>query len=570
MLPQPDMMTTADTRRATPLNDSVQAARDLESRAGPAASASGGRHHLRPAAWIGLTLALAGCTTVGPDFVQPKAPVLEQWQEADTAVVTRKPAEQIRWWEGFGDPVLGKLIEIAYRNNYNLKIAGLRVLEARAQLGVAVGYLYPQVQQANGSVNYTAASRNAANTAAGDLRFWEYNVGVSVGWELDFWGKFRRSIEAADANLLASIAGYDNVLVLLVAQVADTYVAIRSAEAQLKVARENIAIQQRSVRITEARFRGGDVGELDVLQARTQLLGTQATIPPLETGLQQAKNALSTLLGQPPGSLAEIMGPQPGVIPAAPQAIAAGAPTDLLRRRPDVRQAELAAATQSAVVGVAEADLYPSFGLSGFLGVVAADGTNTTRTGNSGPGQLFNANSLAFFGGPYFSWNILNYGRIRNNVRVKDAQLQQLLENYQSTVLNAVKEVEDGMVAFLHSREQERILAETEVSAQRSLTLANVGYREGLSDFQRVLDAQGALLRAQQQLVTARSTTVSSAVGIYRALGGGWEIRSGQGFVDETTRDTMQRRVDWGDLLEPKATEPPLKGQGSGWPSPDW
>ena len=305
--------------------------------------------------------------------------------------------------------------------------------------------------------------------AAGDLRFWEYNVGVSVGWELDFWGKFRRSIEAADANLLASIAGYDNVLVLLVAQVADTYVAIRSAEAQLKVARENIAIQQRSVRITEARFRGGDVGELDVLQARTQLLGTQATIPPLETGLQQAKNALSTLLGQPPGSLAEILGPQPGVIPAAPQAIAAGAPTDLLRRRPDVRQAELAAATQSAVVGVAEADLYPSFGLSGFLGVVAADGTNTTRTGNSGFGQLFNANSLTFFGGPYFSWNILNYGRIRNNVRVQDAQLQQLLENYQSTVLNAVKEVEDGMVAFLHSREQERILAETEVSAQRSL-----------------------------------------------------------------------------------------------------
>ena len=257
-----------------------------------------------------------------------------------------------------------------------------------------MGYLYPQVQQANGSVNYTSASKNAANTKAGDLDFWEYNVGVSVGWELDFWGKFRRSIEAADANLLASVAGYDNALVLLVAQVADTYVAIRTAEAQLKVARENVALQQRSVRITEARFRGGDVGELDVLQARTQLLGTQATIPPLETGLQQARNALSTLLGRPPGSLEEILGPQPGVIPAAPPAIAAGAPTDLLRRRPDVRQAELAAAAQSAVVGVAEADLYPSFGLSGFLGVVAADGTNTTRTGNSGFGQLFNANSL--------------------------------------------------------------------------------------------------------------------------------------------------------------------------------
>jgi len=512
-----------------------------------------------------LTLGFTGCTTV-----QPKAPVLAQWQEADSAVVTRKPAEQIRWWEAFSDPVLDKLIDVAYQNNYSLKIAGLKVLEARAQLGIAVGYLYPQVQQANGGVNYTSGSENAANTKAGDLGFLEYNVGVSVGWELDFWGKFRRSIESADSNLLASVAGYDNALVLLVAQVADTYFAIRTAEAQLKVARDNVAIQQRAVQITEARFRGGDVGELDVLQARTQLLGTLATIPPLETGLKQANNALSTLLGRPPGDLAEILGPKPGVIPVAPQAIAAGAPTDMLRRRPDVRQAELVAATQSAAVGVAEADLYPSFGLSGVLGVVAADGTNTTRTGNSGFGQLFNANSLTFFGGPYFTWNILNYGRIRNNVRVQDARLQQALENYQSTVLNAAKEVEDGMVAFLRSREQERILAETEASAQRSLVIANVGYREGLSDFQRVLDAQGTLLRAQQSSVTARSTTVSSAVGIYRALGGGWEIRSGRGFVDEATRDTMQRRVDWGDLLRPEATEPPLKGQGSGWPSPDW
>lgn len=518
-----------------------------------------------------LVLALAGCTTVGPDFVAPQAPLPEAWQQADSAAVTRKAAEQARWWEAFGDPMLDRLVELAYQNNFNLKIAGLRVLEARAQLGIAVGTPYPQVQQAVGGATYTRGSENAANTAGGaDLRFWEYNVGANVGWELDFWGKFRRGIESADANLLGSIAAYDNTLVLLVAQVADTYVAIRNAQAQLKVARENVSVQQRAVQITEARFRGGDIGELDMLQARTQLLGTQATIPPLEIALQQAGNALSTLLGQPPGALGELLGPQPGVIPAAPQAIAAGAPTDLLRRRPDVRQAEFAAATQSAAVGVAEADLYPSFGLTGFLGVVAADGTNTTRSGNSGFGQLFNANSLTFLGGPYFSWNVLNYGRIRNNVRVQDARLQQLLENYQSTVLVAVKEVEDGMVAFLRSGEQERILADTEASARRALTLANVGYREGLSDFQRVLDAQGALLRAQQSYVAARSTTVSSAIGIYRALGGGWEIRAGRGFVDEATAKAMQQRVDWGDLLQRSATEPPFKGQGSDWPSPDW
>ena len=527
------------------------------------------RHGVR---WLSLTTALlvAGCAAVGPDFVTPDAPVSAQWQVADGAGVVRNPAQQIRWWESFDDPVLGQLIATAYQNNYNLKIAGLRVLEARAQLGIAVGTAYPQAQQAVGGVTYTKGSENAANTGGGDLRFWEYNVGVNVGWEIDFWGKFRRGIEAADANLLDSIAAYDNALVLLIGQVANTYVAIRSAEAQLDVARANVSIQQRAVQITDARFRGGDIGELDMIQARTQLLGTQATIPPIESGLQQARNALSILLGQTPGQLAPILDGRPGVIPAAPTAIAAGAPTELLRRRPDVRQAELAAATQSAAVGVAVADLYPSFGLSGFLGVVAADGTNTTRSGNSGIGQLFNANSLTFLGGPYFSWNILNYGRIRNNVRVQDARLQQLLENYQGTVLNAVKDVEDNMVAFLRSRDQERILAETEVAARRALKIADTGYREGITDFQRVLDAQASLLKAQQSYVTARSTTVNGAIGIYRALGGGWEIRSGRGFVDTATLDTMQKRTDWGELLKPAATEPPFKGEGSAWPSPDW
>ncbi len=177
------------------------------------------RRGIRSARWTVVVFVLAGCTTVGPDFVQPRAPALAQWQEADSVVVTRKAAEQIQWWEAFGDPVLGQLVEIAYRNNYSLKVAGLKVLEARAQLGIAVGYLYPQLQQAKGNVTYTSASQNAANTRAGDLEFLEYNVGLGVGWELDFWGKFRRSIEAADANVLASVAGYDNALVLLVARV---------------------------------------------------------------------------------------------------------------------------------------------------------------------------------------------------------------------------------------------------------------------------------------------------------------------------------------------------------------
>jgi NodT family efflux transporter outer membrane factor (OMF) lipoprotein len=518
---------------------------------------------------LAVMLALAGCT-VGPDFVRPKAPVLDQWSQADGAVLSQKPAERIRWWEAFGDPVLSALVKTAYENNYSLKVAGLRVLEARAQLGIAVGGPFPQTQQLNGSADYSSLSENAANTAAPDLNYGTYSVGANVTWELDFWGKFRRGIESADADLLGSIASYDDVLVLLVAQVADTYLVLRTAQEQLRVARDNVVIQQRSLQVSEARFRGGDVDELDYQQAKSQLLSTEATIPSLEVNLQKARNALSTLLGRPPGDLAEILGPQPGVIPAAPQGLAAGAPADLLRRRPDVRQAEFAAAAQSAQVGVAEAGLYPSFGLSGALGVVASDGTNTQASGKSGARQLFTGNSLNALGGPFFSWNILNYGRIRNNVRVQDALLQQLLVTYQETVLNAVKEVEDGMVAFLQSQKQEQILRSFEASAQRSLALSTVQYREGFTDFQRVLDSQNSLLQAQQQTVSARSTTARSAVLVYRALGGGWEIRAGHDFVDQETSEAMRKRTNWGQLLEPEATQPPFKGESSRYAWPDW
>jgi len=507
---------------------------------------------------------------VGPDFTKPEAPVSQQWEATDGAMLTSAPAQLVEWWQVFEDPILDELIQTAYRNNYNVKITGLRVLEARAQLGVAVGNLYPQLQQANGSLTWASASRNAANTAGGDLDYRQYSVGANVSWELDFWGKFRRSVESADANLAASIAAYDNALVLLMAQVAETYVAIRTAEEQLRVARENTALQRRSVEITEVRYRNGDIDELDLQQARTQLLATEATIPQLQIGLIQARNALATLLGRPPGGMVRVLAGGRAEIPAAPAALATGAPVDLLRRRPDVRQAELAAKAQNALVGVAESDLYPSFGIGGFLGVVAADGTNTTRSGQSGAGELFNANSFAFSLGPYFSWNVLNYGRIKNQVRAQDARLQQALANYQSTVLSAAQEVEDNMAAFLHGRQQEAILAQNVEAAQRSLALASLRYREGYSDFQRVLDAQTALLAAQQRHVSARGGTARSAIGIYRALGGGWQIRSGQDFVDQSTKDLMRRQVDWGDLLQPGAAEPPPQDRRGGWAPPDW
>ena len=451
----------------------------------------------------------------------------------------------------------------------SLRIAGLRVLEARAQLGIAIGNQYPQLQRARGGVTYITASESTANTLGGDLSFWEYDLGVDVSWELDFWGRFRRGIESADANLLASIAGYDEALVLLTSQVADTYAVIRTTEEQLRIARENVVLQRRSYDITEVLYRNGSDSELDMQQARTLLLSTQATIPGLETTLYQARNALSTLLGEAPGGVADVLGRTQG-LPSVPPEVAVGIPADLLRRRPDVRRAELQAASQSALVGVAQADLYPSFTLAGSLGLAAGDGTDTTGSGDTGIGALFNSDSLEFNAGPAFSWNILNYGRIKNSVRVQDARLQQLLVSYRDTVLRAAQEVEDALVAFVRSQQQDRILEEAVVAARRSVDLSLLRYQEGFSDYQRVLDAQQSLFGQQQRHAANNGTIVRSLVALYKGLGGGWQLREGRDFVDPDTTDVMRQRTDWGELLEPGAAIPEDLGKTEGFRKSDW
>ncbi len=521
------------------------------------------------APWYGLLLcglAIAGCTNVGPDFAPPESPVAGTWDQGSGGGLQAKPLELVEWWQVFEDPVLDRLIRTAYQQNYSLEVAGLRVLEARAQLGIAVGSQYPQLQRGRGGVTRVSASESGANTVAGDLNYWQYDLGADVSWEMDFWGRFRRGIEAADANLAASVANYDNALVLLTSQVAQTYNAIRIAEQQLRVARENVVLQQRSLDITQVRFRFGDVNELDVQQAKTLLLSTQATIPEFETSLYQARNALSTLLSRSPGDLADVLGPE-GDIPSPPGEITTGVPADLLRRRPDVRRAELQAAAQSALIGVAEADLYPSFTLAGSVGLSAADGTDTTRTGDSGAGELFSSDSLVFQGGPAFSWNILNYGRIKNNVRVQDARLQQLLISYQDTVLAAAQEVEDAMVAYVRGLQQGVILGQSVEAARRSVDLSTLRYKEGFSDYQRVLDAQQSLFTQQQRYVANQGAVIANVINLYKALGGGWQMRAGEEFVDDENKEMMRERVDWGELLEPGSTDPAPNDRRR---KPDW
>jgi NodT family efflux transporter outer membrane factor (OMF) lipoprotein len=463
----------------------------------------------------------------------------DSWQSpAEGLKATRY--ELVEWWSVFNDPVLDDLVEQAHRQNYTLELAGLRVLESRAQLGIAIGSRYPQQQLAAGGVNRVSPSENAGQ---GSQSFNQYDLGASVAWELDFWGKFRRGVESADAALAASVAQYDEAMVLVTAQVVDSYALIRTLEDQLRIARDNVVLQQRSYDIADVLYRNGEDSELDVQQARTLLLSTKATVPQLETQLGLAQNALNTLLGQNDGYVEALL--QPGPIPKVPDQLAVGIPADLMRRRPDVRRAELQAVAQNARVGVATADLYPSIALTGSLGVVSV----SSSVGGGGASELFSSDSLSYTAGASFTWPFLNYGRIRNNIRVQDARLQQAMVAYQDAVLKAAQEVNDAMVSLAGAQAQIAILDETVEAAERSNELSLLRYREGFSGYQRVLDAQRSLFNQQNRYAAIQGEAVRNLVGLYKALGGGWEVREGRPFVDEETLTAMRERTNWGDLL---------------------
>ncbi len=510
-----------------------------------------------------LALLLSGCAMVGPDFVQPKATLSQTWLDADDQRLETKPADYRGWWRVFNDPVLNRLIEKAYLENLSLKKAGVRVLEARAQLGIAIGQFYPQTQHATGSLEYNRISRHSP-VGSSQLSYSQSQVAVNASWELDFWGKFRRAIESDNASLLATIADYDNTLVSLTGDVANAYIRIRTLEKRIGIAQQNAETQEESLKIAEARFQYGTTSELDVEQAKTILNNTLALIPTLESQLRQAKHFLSILLGSPPTEFAELL---EGIsdIPVSPPQVAVGIPADLLRRRPDIRSAEHQAAAQSALIGVAKADLYPSFSLSGTFGFLSSD------SGTSQLADMFKWSSRTGHIGPSFQWNILNYGRITNNVRVQDARFQELVISYQNTVLAAQQEVEDNLIAFLKNQDRAKLLAQSVAAAKKALDLAVVQYREGSKDFTTVLSAQQSLLTEQANLATTLGDISISLVGVYRSLGGGWEIREGKELVPPDIMEEMAKRTNWNTLLSPRAYGPSPSGERNRlFPLPDW
>ncbi|REK10017.1 MAG: transporter [Planctomycetota bacterium] len=453
---------------------------------------------------------------VGPNYVRPPAPVAPAYIDSDNSEITTDPAHDCAWWTVLNDPTLNGLIETAYRQNLDLRVAGTRILEARAQRNIAAGNLFPQTQSALAAYGHGQITENLAAPFASSFNIWA--TGFNASWELDFWGRYRRTIEAADADSAASIEGYGDALVMLFSEVATAYVQLRTYEERLRFARHNVEIQQGSLDLAEHRFREGVATELDVTQARTSLAQTESAIPPLEAGRRQANNQLCILLGMPVVDMAGTF--PPAAIPAAPPTLAVGLPADLLRRRPDVRRAEREVAAQSANLGVAKADLYPRLTVGGFLGYAADDIE-----------RLFASKSFTAFVIPTLQWPILNYGRLANNIMRQDARLQGAALQYQQTVLNAGREVEDSLVAFLKSQQQAAKLEVSVQNAERSVELVLTQFKGGVSDFNRVYNTQEALVSQQDQLAVARGEIALNLIRTYKALGGGWtHFCRGRGF----------------------------------------
>ena len=468
-------------------------------------------------------LATTGCTSwrqywgnqmkVGPAYLRPDAPVAPDWIDADQPQVRSATDIDTRWWRQFDDPVLDRLVLEAYAQNLPLREAGFRVLAARAAYNIAVGGFFPQSQRAVAEYGRWQLSNNVGafkNLSLPPFSLWQ--TGFNLSWELDVWGKLRRTIESAGAKYQASVEEYDGVLVTLIADVADRYVEYRVARQQVADLTRLAAIQRKSLATAIDRNEGGVTSELDVSQARLNLAKTEALIPEYERQARLAANALCTLLGLPPEDLADRLGDEG--IPVVPVELAVGIPADLLRRRPDVRQAERTLAAQCAQIGVAEAELYPAFSINGYLGVYANE-----------IGQLFESDSTFGLVAPIVDWKILNYGRLLNNIRQQDAKFQALAATYQQTVLRAGRETEDGIITTITARAAAAKQQEAVDAATRSVELVEIQYKEGTADFNRVFVVQQTQVTEQVRLNDNLGGVAKGMIQIYRALGGGWEVR---------------------------------------------
>jgi outer membrane protein, multidrug efflux system len=455
-----------------------------------------------------LILTFTGCATVGPDYIRPEVPVYDNWHtplERPRTTEESEPAALARWWTTLRDTELSSLIQRAASGNLDLKKAEARIREARAWRGVAQAGLYPTID-ATGRYSRDQTSASYGVGATTDL----YAAGFDASWEIDLFGGIRRSIEAADANLQASREDYLNVLVSLCAEVATNYVDVRTYQVRLAVAEDNLKSQTETSQLTEWRYEAGLSDELAVQQARYNLENTRSQIPVLRSGLDAAMNRIAVLLGEQPGAIhAELQKPEP--VPSPPLEIATGIPADLLRRRPDIKKAERDLAAQTARVGVATAELYPKFTLSGSIGIESLSTSS-----------LFTSGSGFYSFGPSLRLPIFDGGSIRQNIEIQSALQEQALIQYESTILAALEEVENALVAYIEVQKRRHSLSEAVNAARQAADLAQQKYEAGLTDFTTVLDAQRSLLSFEEQLALSNGNVTSNLIRLYKALGGGW------------------------------------------------
>lgn len=496
-----------------------------------------------------LCLFLSACFMVGPSYKEPKKEIAEHWIKNDSTV-KEAPIQNANWWKVFHDPTLTSLINQGYQNNLSLQIAAVHVLQTRAQLAQVVGELYPQQQAMIGNIEYNRIGGSSLQSLL-PSNFYTALIGFTASWEIDFWGKYRRAILSNDASFLASFVAYDNALVTLTSDIASIYIDIRTTEELIRITKQNIQVQSLALRIAKSRFKNGQTSLLDVEQAQTELSQTQAIIPQLMSNLQHQKDILGVLLGTTPDKVDALLVKKHG-IPKAPSIVGVGIPKETLVKRPDIYQARLEALAQSEAIGATEANLYPSLSLAGTF-------TFTSNTiGSNSLSDIFNWSNRTITAGPSFTWPILNYGQITNAVRAQDAVFQQALLNYLNLVLKAQQEVQDNIIQFIETKKAERFLSTANNSAIKSTHLAIVRYREGESDFTPVLNSERQQLQVQSALTNARGAIPKALVALYRALGGGWQIRGCNDIVPIQIKKEMAARTNWGSLLKQQNHQPPV------------
>jgi multidrug efflux system outer membrane protein len=476
---------------------------------------------------LGLLFLAAGCT-VGPNYERPDISIPAAWKEAQQTGIDTTGTDLVHWWTSFNDPLLDSLVERAVRSNLDLRLAEARIREARANRAVVAAGAWPTINT-SGSYTRVRSSENAfaispqggggGGTSGGssgggggsslDQNF--YKTGFDASWEIDVFGGVRRGVEAADATIDAAVEDRRDVLVSLLGDVAKNYIDVRGFQRQLAVSHENLKTQEETLELTRVRFQAGLASDLEVAQQEAQVNTTASLIPLLESSLKQAAYSLDLLLGLEPGAMAGELS-QDAPIPSLPSKVLVGLPSELLRRRPDIRRAERQLAAATAQVGSAMADLFPKFSLTGVVGLTSISASDWLTRGS----RFWNI-------GPTISWPIFDAGKIRANIEVRNAQQEQALTQYEKSVLSAFQDVETALVNYANEQATYRSLTEAVAANRRAVTMANELYIRGLNDFLNVLDTQRALYATETALTQSQATMASNLVALYKALGGGWE-----------------------------------------------